>query len=155
MRVVVVLGGARSSQRAECDNEIQTSQRHTGKYEQNQSLTDHILYLVESATSLRVGRSNCSRRAKYLYFINALRWFGIRPPLSARNWSRRWRVLVGSRTTVLRLRTHPVAKVLHRLDTTSARAGREDHPEPAPPEPNRLTGDVDPEFTTQVLDFPE
>jgi len=34
-------------------------------------------------------------------------------------------------------------------------ADREDHPEPAEPEPNRLTGDVDPEFMTQVLDFQE
>jgi hypothetical protein len=155
MRVVVVLGRARSPKRAGCGNGVQSSQKHTEKYEQNQCINGRVLHSFRPATNLRVGRSNRSGRAKYLKFINALRWFGIWPPLSARNWSRRCRVLVGSRTTVLRLRTHPVAKVLHRLDTTSAMAGREDHPEPAPPEPNRLMGDVDPEFTTQVLDFPE
>jgi len=87
-------------------------------------LKDFILYLFEPATNLTVGRSNRSGSAKFINFNNGLRWFEIRPPLSARNWSRRCRVLVGSRTTVFSLRKHPIAKVLHRLDTTSAMAGR-------------------------------
>jgi hypothetical protein len=42
----------------------------------------------------------------------------------------------------------------HRLNAATTDLGSEDRPEPVPPEPHRLMGDVDAALVQQVLDVP-
>ncbi len=46
-------------------------------------------------------------------------------------------------------------EIPHRLDPTPAYLGRENRPEPVPPEPHRFMRDVDAALVQQVLDVPE
>ena len=46
-------------------------------------------------------------------------------------------------------------KMPHRLDPVSTDFSREDRPEPVPPEPHCLVGNVDPALVQQILDVPE
>ena len=45
----------------------------------------------------------------------------------------------------------PMPEISHRLDPAAPDLGRENRPEPVPPEPHRLVTNVNPAFEQQVL----
>jgi hypothetical protein len=49
----------------------------------------------------------------------------------------------------------PMPEAPHRLDPVAPDLGRENRPEPVPPEPHRFMSDVDRPFMKQVLGVPE